>query len=559
MESTTATTRLFSPKSSSLIRNSFHSFLKPSKTHLPAIAHLHLKYFTNNPIPFKTPNTTRPGFSIVQTRATVEETDRVADSRLLVDQEEEQQPNKEVEECVKVLKNAAKTRQVAAKEGLSALSVMEKAKLDPSGFLETLGGRSKSPGRTWMLIFTAKSGSKSGGYIPITAVQRFDAAAKRIENGVFLGPLGCLTFEGRGKHRDREISRSRFLRDFSRLLRDFLLLRFTVSAIRGVIPAVFYFFSCESSSYELSDEFMVLFLSFLYAGACRGNTHTHRGRGISTRLGPDVAPLHPPIELGDGRKKGLGHCWYLKRITELHVFGPTMVWLFRKLRAKSENKEAMAGFWKRRSPFDRNSDHLHCWGEAGHLRGVVVSPREGYSIEEHQLCHIYLVSEILIDVESVLCGYLRCSLMVAVGARFRFFALSAAVHSTSVSVLPRPSFLHPKRRAYEGSYCNQFLQHKVAAENILKLQLYSAVTVFAHHFQSFFHDQIIAEIVFRMNNFEWKVPRQNGHLQPIGMEVLQNRLRLQDSDLVFIAVKDPSDIWLFVLSSYGSEQMYFWF
>ncbi|KAG5539282.1 hypothetical protein RHGRI_019744 [Rhododendron griersonianum] len=198
MESTTASTRLFSPKSSSLIPNSFHSFLKPSKTHLPAIAHLHLKYFTNTPIHFKTTNTTRPGFSIVQTRATVEETGRVTDSRrLLVDQEEEEQPNKEVEECVEVLKNAAKTRQVAAKEVLSALSVMEKAKLDPSGFLETLGGGSKSPGRTWMLIFTAKDGLKSGSYIPITAIQRFDAAAKRIENGVFLGPLGCLTFEGR--------------------------------------------------------------------------------------------------------------------------------------------------------------------------------------------------------------------------------------------------------------------------------------------------------------------------------------------------------------------------
>ncbi|KAF7139214.1 hypothetical protein RHSIM_Rhsim07G0070600 [Rhododendron simsii] len=167
MESTTASTRSFSPKSSSLIPNSFHSFLKPSKTHLPAIAHLHLKYFTNTPTDhFKTTNTTRPGFSIVQTRATVDETDRVADSRLLVDQEEEEQPNREVEKCVKVLKNAAKTRQVAAKEVLSALSVMEKAKLDPSGFLETLGGL-KSPGRTWMLIFTAKNGLKSGGYIPL--------------------------------------------------------------------------------------------------------------------------------------------------------------------------------------------------------------------------------------------------------------------------------------------------------------------------------------------------------------------------------------------------------
>lgn len=41
---------------------------------------------------------------------------------------------------------------------------------------------------------------------------------------------------------------------------------------------------------------------------------------------------------------------------------------------------------------------------------------------------MYSVSKILIDVKSVLCGYLRCSLVVAVGAGFRFFASTAAVH-----------------------------------------------------------------------------------------------------------------------------------
>lgn len=93
------------------------------------------------------------------------------------------------------MKNAAKTRKVPKDEVLSALSVIEKAKLDPSKFLETLGG-SKSPGRTWMLIFTAEKKLKGGRYFPITAVQRFDAEARRIENGVYLGPLGSLTFEG---------------------------------------------------------------------------------------------------------------------------------------------------------------------------------------------------------------------------------------------------------------------------------------------------------------------------------------------------------------------------
>ncbi|XP_030501464.2 uncharacterized protein LOC115716725 [Cannabis sativa] len=106
------------------------------------------------------------------------------------------QPNREVEESVKVLKEAAKTRKVPKEEILSAFSVIEKAKIDPSNFLATLGG-SESPGRTWMLIFTAEKQLKGGRYFPLTAVQRFDAAGKRIENGVYLGPIGALTFEGR--------------------------------------------------------------------------------------------------------------------------------------------------------------------------------------------------------------------------------------------------------------------------------------------------------------------------------------------------------------------------
>lgn len=58
---------------------------------------------------------------------------------------------------MEVLKKAAKTRKVSEEEILSAFSVIEKAKIDPSGFLDMLGG-SKSPGRTWMLIFTAEVG-----------------------------------------------------------------------------------------------------------------------------------------------------------------------------------------------------------------------------------------------------------------------------------------------------------------------------------------------------------------------------------------------------------------
>ncbi|GLU12945.1 hypothetical protein SLE2022_295990 [Rubroshorea leprosula] len=133
-----------------------------------------------------------PSLRRVQTRATLDERDPIASDPPAV---EEKLANREVEQSVKVLKNAAKTRKVPAEEVLSAMSVIEEAKLDPSGFLQTLGG-TESPGRTWMLIFTAEKKLKGGRYFPLTAVQRFDAAARRIENGVYLGPIGFLTFEG---------------------------------------------------------------------------------------------------------------------------------------------------------------------------------------------------------------------------------------------------------------------------------------------------------------------------------------------------------------------------
>ncbi|CAI9786888.1 unnamed protein product [Fraxinus pennsylvanica] len=160
----------------------------------------------NTEFPFlllKTTNLYPLKFSTVYTRATLDEKNQNSTAPVLVQEEQEKkQPNKEVEESVKLLKNAAKTRKVPAEEILSAFSVIEKAKLDPSGFFETLGG-SHSPGRTWMLIFTAKKQLEGGRYFPITAVQRFDAAGKRIENGVYLGLLGSLTFEGRLSWKNR--------------------------------------------------------------------------------------------------------------------------------------------------------------------------------------------------------------------------------------------------------------------------------------------------------------------------------------------------------------------
>lgn len=118
-----------------------------------------------------------------------------------------------LEGSIAVMKTAAKTRKVPPAEVYAALRVVGKAKLDPSSFLATIGGSPEAPGaRTWMLIFTAskegvsvslEEGAGGGSYFPITAIQKFDATAMTIENGVYLGPLGCLTFQGRMSWKNR--------------------------------------------------------------------------------------------------------------------------------------------------------------------------------------------------------------------------------------------------------------------------------------------------------------------------------------------------------------------
>ncbi|KAL0425347.1 UNVERIFIED_CONTAM: hypothetical protein Sradi_1069500 [Sesamum radiatum] len=148
----------------------------PPTSRTPSICPFHKSF---RPKAFGTPLVALPRTttksSSLQTKATLDDKGQISTSpSVLVP--EEKQPTKEVEDCVRVLKNAAKTRKVPPEDILNAFSVIEKAKVDPSSFLETLGG-TNSPGRTWMLIFTAEG--------------------KRIENGVYLGPLGNLTFEGR--------------------------------------------------------------------------------------------------------------------------------------------------------------------------------------------------------------------------------------------------------------------------------------------------------------------------------------------------------------------------
>lgn len=91
---------------------------------------------------------------------------------------------KEIVQSIKVLKDAAKTRKVKAEEVLSALSVIEKSKLDPSRFLETLGG-SQSPGRTWMLVFTAEVVMINSTLLPVD--RRYCCALRIVTVSLIVG------------------------------------------------------------------------------------------------------------------------------------------------------------------------------------------------------------------------------------------------------------------------------------------------------------------------------------------------------------------------------------
>ncbi|KAL5722071.1 hypothetical protein ACHQM5_005638 [Ranunculus cassubicifolius] len=168
-----------------LLNNSNESEPQPKPRHLSLKTPLNIHTISISP-PLKAPNHNSKLYSSNPSRATLTEDLAQEKSEAVV----------EVAESLKVLKNAAKTRKVKAEEVLAALDVIKNAKFDSSEFLQTLGGNA-SPGKTWMLIFTTKDKMTSGSYFPITAVQRFDAAAMRIENGVYLGPLGNLTFEGK--------------------------------------------------------------------------------------------------------------------------------------------------------------------------------------------------------------------------------------------------------------------------------------------------------------------------------------------------------------------------
>ncbi|GIL61571.1 hypothetical protein Vafri_16059 [Volvox africanus] len=95
---------------------------------------------------------------------------------------------------------ASQPGSVRPSEVLQALVSVEKAKLKPDEWLETL----TAPGSCWRLVYTVpgkdvtaaskKQKGGNGGYFPLAACQKFDPSG--FENGVFLGPVGHLTFKG---------------------------------------------------------------------------------------------------------------------------------------------------------------------------------------------------------------------------------------------------------------------------------------------------------------------------------------------------------------------------
>lgn len=110
-----------------------------------------------------------------------------------------------VDRAIETLKTAGETFSVKSVDVFDALRTLEKAKLDSSGWPEIVGGKS-SPGKRWRLVFTTGTkavrealrgkGKGGGQYFPLTAAQRWDASKGEIENGIFLGLIGALTFSG---------------------------------------------------------------------------------------------------------------------------------------------------------------------------------------------------------------------------------------------------------------------------------------------------------------------------------------------------------------------------
>eukprot|EP01023_Acetabularia_acetabulum_P057463 TRINITY_DN6701_c0_g1_i4.p1 TRINITY_DN6701_c0_g1~~TRINITY_DN6701_c0_g1_i4.p1 ORF type:complete len:238 (-),score=33.17 TRINITY_DN6701_c0_g1_i4:132-845(-) len=111
-----------------------------------------------------------------------------------------------IRNAVSTLKLAVSDSSVAPQEILASFMTLDKAKLDPEGWFDIIGGSDREGGNRWRLIFVSsqkditnarkKNPTKGGKYVPLTAVNSFDAKTKRNKNGIFLGWLGSLTFGG---------------------------------------------------------------------------------------------------------------------------------------------------------------------------------------------------------------------------------------------------------------------------------------------------------------------------------------------------------------------------
>ena len=111
-----------------------------------------------------------------------------------------------------IKRGAAAPGSVPAPAMLSAMLALEKAKLDPSGWLSAI----EAPRARWRLVFTADSKqvqaaakrqpNKGGIFFPLTAAQKFDASRANFENGVFLGQVASLTFDGPYAMAGRQLS-----------------------------------------------------------------------------------------------------------------------------------------------------------------------------------------------------------------------------------------------------------------------------------------------------------------------------------------------------------------
>eukprot|EP00775_Hariotina_reticulata_P009243 gene9244-9408_t len=113
--------------------------------------------------------------------------------------------------AVSTIKQAvAKPNSVPSPVVLDAVLQLEAEKLPTDGWLDAL----QAPGSRWRLVFTAdtkqvqaakkKQPNKGGVYFPLPACQKFENGD--FENGVFLGPIASMTFNGPFSMKGRQIT-----------------------------------------------------------------------------------------------------------------------------------------------------------------------------------------------------------------------------------------------------------------------------------------------------------------------------------------------------------------